>query len=113
MLNLTEHKSEILNKSICVVNLYLVNHNQSGVTPDALSAGVPVLVTEKEVFCDLVEEYKAGIILNSSTLSVENIVQAILKIKENFDLFTTGAEKLYEDEFGFKAYKTYWTKILF
>lgn len=104
-------KDHVMACTLCVLNLYRVNHNQSGVTPDALRYGVPVIVTEKDAYSELIIEYSAGVVIDSKKLSHKAIFDAIYTIKKNKNLYISGALELYSTEFGFRAFAKHWLPL--
>jgi hypothetical protein len=108
----TRDKTEQMRSAICVLNMYLVDHNQSGVTPDSLSYGIPVIITEKDAFVNLIENYSAGVVLNSKEINHDLVLNAVNKISFNINEYMRGAQILFVNEFGLNAFKKYWIYII-
>ena len=108
----TEDKKELMEKAICTLNLYVVPHNQSGVTVDSLRFGVPVIVTNFDAFYDLILDRNAGIVIPIGNMSMRTVSDAINYIKNNFETMSKAAFQLYENEFGYTAFRLCWLPIL-
>jgi hypothetical protein len=85
----------LLSSSGCVVwNLFRVPYNQSGVTLDALSCGVPILITEMEPLGDLLVDKGAAIRLRSEELTLESIAWALDSIEKNYERMSMASRVL-------------------
>ena len=108
----TEDKKELMEKAVCTLNLYVVPHNQSGVTVDSLRFAIPVVVTNFDAFGDLILHRNAGVVIPIDSLSMSSVLDAINHIKSNFVAMSKSAYELYEDEFGYTAFCSFWLPIL-
>ncbi|MBK4736708.1 hypothetical protein [Noviherbaspirillum pedocola] len=105
-------KDELMRHALCTVNIYSVPHNQSGVTPDSLRYGVPVIVSELDAFAPHVRAYGAGVVLDREQIATEHIAAAIRDIEAHFDSYSDAALRMFEEHFGGAAYRRHWMPVL-
>jgi|GEM_PF-6441686 len=110
--NSTQYKKELMSTALCVVNCYTVQHNQSGVTPDSLRHGVPVIVSDTDAFCDDIIRFNAGVVIPLNELNLVKIAEAVKLIISSFDFYHKGAVKMYDELFGECAYNDYWRPVI-
>ncbi len=94
----------------CVFNYYNVEHNQSGVTGDALRLNLPVIVSEFDFICDDIESHGIGKVINSDISDLDNFAAAIEKLSSityNDEIFD-----YYNVNFGKAAFDKVWGKII-
>jgi glycosyltransferase involved in cell wall biosynthesis len=91
---------------------YTVAHNQSGVTPDSLRFGVPVIVSEFDAFAAEIVQHKAGIVLRREEIGTETVAQAVREIRANLDEYAAGATRLFDCYFGESGFRRYWMPLL-
>lgn len=108
----TSEKATLMQRAVCTVNLYKIQHNQSGVTPDSLRFEVPVIVSELDAFSPLIRAYGAGVVLSLNDISTDSIASAVSKICNDFDAYSKAAARMFDDHFGLTAFKTYWVPLL-
>lgn len=108
----SEDKEQLMRQALCTANLYTVRHNQSGVTPDSLRFGVPVIVSEFDAFAAEIASYRAGIVLPKDQISTEAVAQAVQAIRADFDAYSAGAAQLFDACFGDTAFQRYWMPLL-
>ncbi|MET0983566.1 MAG: hypothetical protein ABWY02_15780 [Telluria sp.] len=99
-----------MRQALCTANRYTVRHNQSGVTPDSLRFGVPVIVSEFDAFATEIARHRAGIVLPKDGISTESVAQAI---RADFDGYSAGASRLFDAYFGEAGFNRYWMPLLF
>ena len=109
----SEDKEQLMRQALCTANLYTVKHNQSGVTPDSLRFGVPVIVSELDAFAPEIAQYGAGIVLPADQISTEAVAHAVREIRADFQRYSTGASRLFDAYFGEAAFQRYWMPLLF
>jgi hypothetical protein len=105
-------KKELMVHAFCVMNIYLIKHNQSGVTPDALSFGVPVIVSELDAYSEDINKFKAGIVLSEGDIDEESIKNAIYKIYANFNFYSNNAAYMFDQRFGEKSFNATWLPLI-
>ena len=110
-INSSKDKTTVLSKTVAVINLYEVPHNQSGVTIDALRHGVPVIVSELDFWAEEIKIENAGVVLRTDNMNSITVLDAIKKIEENFDDFSKNASKLSDKLCGSHAFKTFWLPL--
>lgn len=97
--------SEINNfymQSICVWNVY-TRSNQSGVLPNALMMGTPVLASDSGVFTEIVKDgYNGFIIKNISDCS--EILKCYKTIASDIDLYVTSARESFFNNYYYKSW---------
>lgn len=109
----SQDKERLMRQAVCTANLYTVRHNQSGVTPDSLRFGVPVIVSEFDAFATEIKQYRAGIVLRKDQISTESVAQAVRQIRADFDGYAAGAGQLFDAYFGDAGFRRYWMPLLF
>lgn len=109
----SEDKAGLMRQALCTANLYTVRHNQSGVTPDSLRFGVPVIVSEFDAFAAEIAAHGAGIVLPKDRISTESVAQAMRAIRADFDAYSAGAARLFDAYFGEGGFQRYWMPLLF
>lgn len=107
-----EQKIKLMKKVFVVLNLYKVNHNQSGVTIDSLSFGRPIIISEKDAFSELIIKNQLGVVIPSDQISIESINSAIEEINNNRKKYSKNINKIFNREFGFDAFKKYWLCLI-
>lgn len=105
-------KEQLMRQALCTANLYTVRHNQSGVTPDSLRFGVPVIVSEFDAFAAEIAQHRAGIVLPKDGISTESVAQAVQQIHADFDAYSVGAARLFDAYFGETGFRRYWMPLL-
>lgn len=111
--NSSDDKERLMRQALCTANLYTVKHNQSGVTPDSLRFGVPVIVSEFDAFAAEIRQYKAGIVLPADQISTANVARAARQIRADFPAYSAGAAQLFDACFGATGFQRYWMPLLF
>jgi hypothetical protein len=106
-------KERLMRQALCTANLYTVEHNQSGVTPDSLRFGVPVIVSEFDAFATQIADAKAGVVLPKDQITTETVAHAVQEIRDNFQQYSSGAVRLFDACFGESAFQRYWMPLLF
>jgi hypothetical protein len=109
----SQDKEQLMRQALCTVNLYTVKHNQSGVTPDSVRFGVPVVVSNLDAFASEIAEYRAGIVLPHDRISTEMVANAVQEIRRDYPSYSAGASQLFDACFGKTAFQRYWTPLLF
>lgn len=109
----SQDKEQLMRQALCTANLYTVRHNQSGVTPDSLRYGVPVIVSEFDAFATEIAGRRAGIVLPKDQISTESVAQAVRQIRADFDGYSAAASELFDAYFGEAGFKRYWMPLLF
>jgi hypothetical protein len=109
----SEDKERLMRQALCTANLYTVEHNQSGVTPDSLRFGVPIIVSEFDAFAPEIAQYQAGIVLAKDQISTETVAHAVQAIRANFEGYSAAASRLFDAYFGETGFQRYWMPLLF
>jgi glycosyltransferase involved in cell wall biosynthesis len=109
----SEDKEQLMRRALCTANLYTVAHNQSGVTPDSLRFGVPVIVSDLDAFASEIAAAKAGVVLSRDRITTETVAHALHEIRSNFHEYSSGAAQLFDSLFGASAFQRYWMPLLF
>ncbi|MET0983572.1 MAG: hypothetical protein ABWY02_15810 [Telluria sp.] len=107
-----DDKDWLMRRALCTANLYTVEHNQSGVTPDSLRFGVPIIVSEYDAFAAQIADYKAGIVLPVDAISAETVAAAVTAIRSDFKSYSDGASELFDVYFGKTGFQRYWLPLL-
>ena len=107
-----DHKVKTMKEVFVVLNLYKVNHNQSGVTIDSLSFGRPLIVSDKDAFCQLIIKNQLGIVIPSDQIDLKSVNSAIKKIDDNRAKYIKNVNAVFNKEFGFDAFKKYWLNLI-
>jgi hypothetical protein len=109
----SEDKEQLMQQALCTANLYTVEHNQSGVTPDSLRFGVPIIVSEFDAFAAEIVEHRAGIVLPKDQISTETVAHAVQEIRDDFQEYSAAASRLFDSYFGKTGFQRYWLPLLF
>lgn len=99
--------SEINNyylQSICVWNIY-TRSNQSGVLPNALMMGTPVLASDSGVFTEIVKEGKNGFVIKDIN-NCSEILNRYKTIADNIDEFESNARDSFINHYYYKSWVT-------
>lgn len=105
-------KQATLSQAIAVLNVYRVDHNQSGVTPDSLSFGVPVIVSDYDAWANIISEKKMGVVIDHTEITMDSIITAINKVRSEFDEMRSAIKGEFSALFGFDAFLLHWAEIL-
>jgi len=105
-------KQALVTKARCVFNVYRVDHNQSGVTPDALRCGTPVVVGANDAWAADILALKLGSVINidsiKSGVDVERAINQVVKD----EAMSRRCYEYSDEEFGFTAFLKYWRDLL-
>lgn len=96
-----EEINECFARSFCVWNLYR-RSTQSGVLPKAFMFGTPVIASPIGSFPEFVTPGQNGEIISTSK-NFQEISEALEKIKDSFERYSTEARKTFLDTFHYKA----------
>ncbi len=93
-----EERWKYFKNSDAAVFPYLKIQNQSGALNDAVSAGIPVVVTRVGALCETVEHFKFGEVVDKTP---EALAEGIRKAMKNYDKYKKGLEE-YRKEANWK-----------
>lgn len=101
-----EDKKNILRDASAVFNVYNCQHNQSGVTGDALAHGVRVIISKYDAWYEPLKSSNAAIIVDHNFTPSE----MALEIRRHFNNVEINAsiEAIYEENFGKLAFNKFW-----
>lgn len=99
----TQEINTYYRQSICVWNIYK-RTVQSGVLPNSLMQGTPVIVNENGVGTELKIDNIAGIQVRGE-LNEEKILHAYNEISNNIDIMSENARRMFIDKYYYKTYK--------
>jgi glycosyltransferase involved in cell wall biosynthesis len=103
-----EDKSKILHDASAVFNVYNCQHNQSGVTGDALSHGVRVIISKYDAWYEDLRSSNAAIIVKPE-LTPSEMALEILKNLQKAEI-NASTEAIYEENFGMLAFNNFWKR---
>lgn len=104
----TEQKIQLLETTVCVLNIYNVKYNQSGVISDSLAAGCPVVVSELEPEADFIKKNGLGIVLHLDLLDLDEIIRAIGEAYEIRRNWGPSQQKAVDEFCGLSAFRKWW-----
>lgn len=105
-------KARLLSRRAIVVNPFRVRHNQSAVTVDALRYGVPVVVSEHDVWADCISRVGAGVVLPAGQIDVASLVRAVQRIDGGYSQCSYAARKLAEELFSDEVFDRTWASTI-
>jgi hypothetical protein len=94
----------------CIFNFYQINHNQSGVTGDALRLGLPVIVSNLDFIFEDIKHFKLGKVIDFNETNLAKFIDAIneLNSRTEFDEIFY----YYNNNFGKKAFDSFWDEAI-
>lgn len=110
----TSEKAKLgaLAQSLCVINVYSVKYNQSGVTFDSLRSGVPVVVSCLDPLCTEIANSRCGVVVDHNGDIRRQIIDAVGEISRDFEEMSGNAIRLADREFGSRAFDRWWYPLL-
>ena len=107
-----QEKTELFHRAKIVLNRYTSSIGQSGVTPEALSYGCVVIISEYD-YVSNIHELQNNFLLIKSHISDDNATKLIETYIKNFDFVHNSASVDRIDKFfGRQAFENYWAPFL-
>jgi glycosyltransferase involved in cell wall biosynthesis len=105
-----EEIADALSESIACCVLYTTEMMQSGVVPVALMAGTPVIVTPFSGLTEFVTDGTDSIVL-SSGMTNDEILRAVIQIRNNLALMSQSARQTFESTFHERNWHSYLSQV--